>query len=311
MNDKPHHHHHGCGHGHDHKPANFGNAFKIGIALNALFIVAEIVYGLKANSLALLADAGHNASDVLGLVLAWVAIIVSKRKPTTRYTYGLGSSSILAALTNAIFLLVAVGGIIWEAIQRLGNPQDVTGSTVMAVAALGIVVNGVTALLFRKGSHDDLNIKGAYLHMAADAAVSAGVVISGGIIMLTGWGWLDPVASILIGLVIMLGTWSLLRDSFNLALNAVPTYINHDQVMDYLASAAGVAKVHDLHIWGMSTDKAALSAHLTMPAGHPGDDFIAHIAQDLKEKFHIHHTTLQIETGQIDGYCGAACTDNH
>ncbi len=300
------HEHSGHSHGHEghsHAPANYGNAFKIGIALNTLFIIAEIIYGIKANSLALLADAGHNASDVLGLVLAWVAILASKRKPSARYTYGLRSSSILAALANAIFLLVAVGGIIWEAVQRFEQPAEVTGVTVMAVAGLGIVINGITALLFMKGSKDDLNIKGAYLHMAADAVVSAGVVISGGVILMTGWGWLDPVVSIVIGLVIMLGTWSLLRDSFNLALNAVPTYINFAEVRDYLAHTAGVTEVHDLHIWGMSTNEAALSAHLVIPGGHPGDPFLAELAQILKDKFRISHTTLQIELGKMGSLC--------
>jgi cobalt-zinc-cadmium efflux system protein len=292
------HHHHD--HGHHHAPANFGRAFAIGIALNTLFIVIEIIYGLRANSLALLADAGHNAGDVLGLVVAWGAMWLTKREPNARYTYGLQSSSILAALVNALFLLVAVGGIAWEAIGRISHPQSVTGNTIMIVAAIGILINGFTALLFMKGRKGDLNIRGAFLHMATDAAISLGVVISGLIILKTGWLWLDPVASLSIALIIMFSTWGLLRDSINLALHAVPTNIDHAKVKAFLAGIEGVKEVHDLHIWAMSTTTVALSAHLLMPGGHPGDKFLKTIAHALEHDFGINHMTVQIELSGTD-----------
>ncbi len=304
--DHDHGHHH---HGHSHAPANFGKAFLIGIVLNSLFVLAEVIYGFRANSLALLADAGHNASDVLGLFMAWGAILASGRKPTARYTYGLQSSSILAALANAIFLLLVTGGIVLEAVQRFFQAEPVTGTTVMAVAAIGIIVNGATALLFMKGKKDDLNVRAAYLHMAADAAVAAGVVVSGAAIMLTGWLWLDPAVGIVIGLIIIAGTWSLLRDSFNLALHAVPSHIDPIKVKEYLEQVKGVKGVHDLHIWAMSTNQAALSAHLLMPAGHPGDAFIREVAHELEEDFRIGHATIQIELGDENSECPLAPDD--
>ena len=294
------------GHQHHHAPASYGKACMIGITLNTLFIVAEIIYGLKSNSLALLADAGHNASDVLGLVMAWVATYLAKRKPTMRYTYGLQSSSIIAALANAVFLLVAVGGIAWEAIQRFGHPQEITEYTVILVAGLGIVINGVTAMLFMKGSKEDLNIRGAFLHMAADAAVSLGVVISGAIMLKTGWLWLDPVVSIAIAIVIVIGTWGLLRDSVNLSLHAVPTHIDFAKVKDFLESRPGVKEAHDLHIWAMSTTDVALSTHLMMQDGHPGDRFIRQITHQLEEQFRITHSTIQIELGDDHEECALA-----
>jgi cobalt-zinc-cadmium efflux system protein len=287
-------------HDHSHTPANYGHAFGIGIALNALFIAIEIIYGLKANSLALLADAGHNASDVLGLIVAWSAVWLTRRKPNARYTYGLQSSSILAALANAVFLLVAIGGIVWEAFQRIGHPEPVTGNMVMIVAGIGIVINGVTALLFMKGSKGDLNIRGAFLHMVTDAAVSLGVVISGLVILQTGFLWLDPAVSIAIALIIMFGTWGLLRDSVNLALHAVPTHIDATQVKTFLLQVKGVTQVHDLHIWAMSTTTVALSAHLLMPSGHPGDIFVNDLTHKLEHNFGIHHVTLQIEMGTAE-----------
>lgn len=295
-----HGHSHDHGHSHSHTPASYGRAFAIGIALNTLFIAIEIIYGLKANSLALLADAGHNASDVLGLIVAWGAVWLTKRKPNARYTYGLQSSSILAALANAVFLLVAIGGIAWEAFQRIGHPEPVTGNMVMVVAGIGILVNGFTALLFMKGSKADLNIRGAFLHMATDAAVSLGVVISGLVILQTGMLWLDPAVSIAIALIIMFGTWGLLRDSVNLALHAVPTHIDAAQVKTFLLGVKGVTQVHDLHIWAMSTTTVALSAHLLMPAGHPGDAFVNDLAHRLEHDFGIHHVTLQIEMGTAE-----------
>jgi cobalt-zinc-cadmium efflux system protein len=281
--------------GHDHAPANFGAAFAIGIALNTAFVVVEGIFGYVSNSMALVADAGHNLSDVLGLLVAWVAAILSKRAPSARYTYGLRASSILAALFNAVFLLVAVGAIGWEAIQRLLHPEPVAGVTVMVVAAAGIFVNGITAYLFASGRKGDLNIRGVYMHMAADAGVSAGVVVAGLVIMFTDWAWLDSATSLVISAVIVWGTWSLLRDSIAMSLSAVPPNINPARVRAYLEKCAGVAQVHDLHIWPMSTTEVALTCHMVIPAGPPGDVYLMEISHRLKEDFGIQHTTLQIE----------------
>ncbi|HTJ58014.1 MAG TPA: cation diffusion facilitator family transporter [Devosiaceae bacterium] len=299
--DHDHHHDHHHGPGHAHAPTNFGRAFLIGIGLNTAFIVAEVVAGLLGNSVALLADAGHNLSDVLGLVVAWVASVLVRRAPTARFTYGLRGSSILAALFNAVLLLVAVGAIALEAIQRLGQPAPVAGLTVMVIAALGILVNGATAMLFASGRKGDLNIRGAYLHMAADAAVSAGVVVAGLVIMLTGWSWLDPVASLAISAVIIWGTWSLLRDSLNMSLAAVPPGIDPLAVHRFVEGQAGVLGVHDIHIWPMSTTETALTAHLVM-ASHPGDAFLHQLCDGLNAQFGIGHSTIQIETN------AAACS---
>jgi cobalt-zinc-cadmium efflux system protein len=301
--DHDHHHEHGHGHGHGHHghhhhaPDATGRAFMIGITLNTLFILAEVGFGLAARSLALLADAGHNVSDVLGLCMAWGAVWLGQKKPSARFTYGLRSSSILAALANAIFLLVATGGIAWEAVVRLFNPEPVESGLVMAVAAVGIVINGATAMLFMAGRKNDLNIRAAFAHMAADALVSAGVVIAGLLILLTGWSWLDPAVGLVISAVIVIGTWGLLKDSLGLALHAVPPHIDAVAVRDFLARADGVQNVHDLHIWGMSTSDVALSAHLRMKNGHPGDPFLRGLSTDLRDKFHIGHSTIQIELG--------------
>jgi cobalt-zinc-cadmium efflux system protein len=276
---------------------NYNNAFMIGITLNLVFVLVEAGYGFFANSLALLADAGHNLSDVLGLVIAWVASVLVKRKPNSTFTYGLRSSSILAALANSVFLLIAIGGVIWEAVSRFKSPEPVQGQIVISVAAVGILVNGLTAYLFSSGRKGDLNIRGAYMHMLADAVVSLGVVIAGIIIVSTGWNWLDPVVSLVVSVVILKGTWDLLSDSAKLALNAVPQGINHAEVLIFLKNKKGVTEVHDLHIWGMSTTENAMTAHVTMPAGHPGDHFLHHLAEDLKNLFNIHHTTVQIEMG--------------
>ncbi|MET0312846.1 MAG: cation diffusion facilitator family transporter [Hansschlegelia sp.] len=288
-------HSHAAGHGHSHAPASFGRAFAIGIALNTGFVLIEAGYGFASNSLALVADAGHNLSDVLGLVVAWVAAEVSKRKPTERFTYGFRSSSILAALFNAAFLLIAVGAIGWEALMRLFDPQPVGEVTVMAVAAVGIVVNGVTAWLFSSGRKDDLNIRGAYLHMAADAAVSAGVVVAGLVTLLTGWLWIDPVVGLVIVVVITAGTWGLLRDSVAMSLDAVPAGVDFSAVQAFLRGRPGVTEVHDLHIWSMSTTETALTAHLVMPQGHDGDAMLRELCHELSERFKIGHSTLQIE----------------
>jgi cobalt-zinc-cadmium efflux system protein len=289
--------HHHSGHGHSHGPANYDRAFAIGIALSLGFVVIEALYGFIANSMALLADAGHNLSDVLGLVIAWGASVLAKRAPTERYTYGLRSTSILAALLNAVFLLVATGGIAWEAIQRFAEPASVAGLTVIVVAAIGIVINGVTAWLFASGRKGDINIKGAYLHMAADAGVSAGVVVAGVVILVTGWGWVDPAVSLVIAAIIVWGTWGLFRESIAMTLAAVPTGIDTSKVRAYLAGLPGVAQVHDLHIWSMSTTETALTAHLVMPDGAPGDAFLTRVGEELSKRFAIVHPTIQIECG--------------
>ena len=294
-----HDHHHGIG-GHAHAPASFGRAFAIGITLNVGYVVAEAFYGVAAHSLSLLADAGHNLGDVLGLVAAWTAAILSKRRPSGRYTYGLRGSSILAALANAIMLLVVTGGIAWEAIRRLMEPEPSGGVTIMVVAAVGILVNGGTALLFMSGRNDDMNIKGAFAHMAADALVALGVVVGGAVILFTGWNWLDPAISLVVSVVIVLGTWSLLRDSLNLALDAVPPGIDRDAVDAYLQGLPGVTHVHDLHIWGMSTTETALTAHLVRPNREVDDAFLHQAADELKERFRIGHSTFQVECGNGD-----------
>ena len=292
-------HQHGnrSGHdGHHHGPVDYGRAFALGVTLNVGLVVAQAVYGVLANSVALLADAAHNSSDVLGLLLAWGATILAKREPSRRFTYGLRSSSILAALANGAFLLLATGGIAWEAIQRFAHPEPVAGMTVIVVAALGIAVNTGTALLFLSGRKGDLNIRAAFLHMSADAIVSLGVVLAGIGIVYTDWSWLDPVTSLVISVVIVAGTWGLLRDSVRLALHAVPQGIEMERVRAYLAGIRGVVEVHDLHVWGMSTTETALTAHLVMPQGHPSDAFIADITERLHHQFNIGHATIQVET---------------
>ncbi|HEU0276102.1 MAG TPA: cation diffusion facilitator family transporter [Candidatus Udaeobacter sp.] len=282
-------------HGHTHAPKDFGAAFAIGTTLNLAYVVAQVVFGILAHSLALLADAGHNFSDVLGLLLAWGATYLAKTRPTPRRTYGLGRSSILAALANAILLLIAVGGITWEAIRRFNNPGEVAGKTVIIVAAIGVFINGATALLFFSGRKADLNIKGAFLHMVADAAVSVGVVLAGLAIMITGWNWLDPVASLTINAVIVWGTWGLLRDSVAMMLDLVPASVDAKAVRSFLEQQNGVTAVHDLHIWPLSTTRTALTVHLEMPNNRGGDAFLHDLCQCLHEQFGIEHSTIQIE----------------
>lgn len=301
-------HGHAHGPGHVHAPASFGKAFAVGIGLNGVFVVVEAGYGFASGSMALVADAGHNLSDVLGLMAAWTAAVLSKRAPSPRFTYGLRGSSILAALFNAVFLLVAVGAIGWQAILRLLDPEPVASITVMAVAAIGIVINGVTAWLFASGRKGDLNIRGAYLHMVADAAISAGVVVAGLVILLTGWLWLDPVVSLVISAVIVAGTWGLLRDSMAMSLDAVPRGIDPHAVRGYLERCSGVVQVHDLHIWPMSTTEVALTCHMVIPAGAPGDAYLMDVADRLKHDFGIEHVTLQIET---DPDCRCALAPDH
>ncbi len=283
-------------HSHVHAPADFGRAFAIGMALNLGFVALEVVYGVLAHSVALLSDAGHNLSDVLGLGAAWLASELVKRAPSARLTYGLRGSSILAALFNAVFLLLTIGAISWEAIQRLFNPGPVGEVTVMAVAAAGVVVNGVTAWLFMSGQKDDINLRGAFLHMASDALVSLGVVVAGLIILMTGWFWLDPAVSLAINVFIVWGTWGLLREALAMSIAAVPSRIDPDTVRTYLIDRPGVASIHDFHVWSMSTTEIALTCHLVMPEGHPGDAFLHGLCEDLLAKFRIGHATFQIET---------------
>lgn len=291
---------HSHGHGHSHAPKDFGLAFAIGVSLNMGFVIVEATYGFLSNSMALLADAGHNFSDVLGLLIAWTATILARRKPGGRYSYGLRSSSIVAALINALFLVVAISIIAYEAIQRFSEPAPVAGKTVIVVAAIGIVINTATALMFMRGSKGDINIRGAFLHMAADAAVSAGVVIAGFVILATGWSWIDPAVSLAIVAVIAVSTWGLLRDSVNMSLHAIPPGVDQDVVAEFLKARPGVATIHDLHIWSMSTTETALTVHLVTPAGFPGDAFHSELARELKNRFAIDHPTIQIETGRAE-----------
>jgi cobalt-zinc-cadmium efflux system protein len=283
----------------------FGWAFAIGIALNFAFVVVGAAAGWIGHSMALIADAGHNLGDVAGLAAAWTAAVLARRAPSTRFTYGLRSSSILAALFNAVFLLVATGAIALEAVHRFSTPEPVAGKLVMAIATLGIAINTATALLFLRGRHDDLNIKGAFLHMAADAAVSAGVALAGAAILFTGQSWIDPATSLLVCLVIVAGTWTLLRDALNMTLHGVPPGIDPAKVSDYLTACPGVCAIHDLHIWPMSTTETALTAHLVYPAGHPGDEMLHGIADKLRHDFGIAHATLQVET-DADADCALA-----
>lgn len=302
-----HGHSHGQ-HGHSHShgqgaSGDFGRAFLIAIGLNIAFTVIEFGYGFLAHSTALMADAGHNLSDVLGLSLAWGGAVLAQRLPDNRFTYGLRGSTILAALGNAMFLMLACGAIAWGAVNNLFDSPPVATTTVMVVAAIGIVVNGVSACLFVKGSRGDLNLRGAFLHLAADAGVSLGVLVAGAAILFTGWNWLDPLVSLLIVMVIVYGTWGLLRESLKLALNAVPAHIDLHEVAAHLRGFAGVEDIHDLHVWAMSTTETALTVHLVMPRGAPGDAFMDHAAESLQRRFGIAHVTLQIEMGDSDHVC--------
>jgi cobalt-zinc-cadmium efflux system protein len=291
-------HAHGGEHSHVHAPKNFGTAFAIGTALNLGFVIVEVIYGLLANSMALVADAGHNLGDVLGLVMAWIATLLARRRPSQTYTYGLRRGTILAALANAVLLLVTVGAIAVEGVRRLISPGEVASVTVMVVAAVGIVVNGVTAWLFASAREGDINLRAAFLHMAYDALVSVGVVAAGGVILLTGWTRLDPLVSLAIAAVILVGTWGLLRGSVGMALDAVPIEIKPDEVTRFLLQQPGVAAIHDLHIWPMSTTDTALTCHCLMPGGHPGDEFLVRLAHELREHFSIGHATIQVEVNK-------------
>jgi len=286
------HHHHGHSH---HAPADFGFAFGIGITLNILFVIVGVAFGIVGHSMALIADAGHNLSDVLGLVMAWVASVLVKRAPSQRFTYGLRGTSILAALFNAVFLLVATGAIALGAIQRFFEPEPVAGKLVMIVAAIGILINAGTAMLFLRGRHSDLNIRGAFLHMAGDAAISFGVVLAGLIILMTGWHWVDPLVSLGISAVIVAGTWSLLRDSLSMTLQGVPPGIDLPAVRNFLEKCPGVCAIHDLHVWPMSTTETALTCHMVILDGHPGDEALHKISDELRHRFGIPHSTIQVE----------------
>ncbi|MEW6341795.1 MAG: cation diffusion facilitator family transporter [Pseudomonadota bacterium] len=298
-----HNHSHG-GHHHHHAPvAGHGRAFAIAVALNIAIVLMQGIYGVIAHSTALLADAGHNLSDVLGLLLAWGATWLTARRPSARYTFGYGSTSILASLANAALLLFASGVIVAEAIDRLLHPAPVAGLTVFVVATAGMLVNGFSAWLFMRGQKEDLNIRGAFLHMAGDALISAAVAISGLVILGTNWTWLDPLMSLVVVAVIVYGTWGLLRDSVRLALDAVPPGVDLQRIRDYLAGQPGVTDVHDLHVWALSTTGNALSAHLVMPAGHPGDAIVDSIVLTLREKFAMQHATLQVDLGTSEHHC--------
>jgi cobalt-zinc-cadmium efflux system protein len=292
-------------HGHTHEVTH-GKAFAIGIALNIIFVAIEIIYGLIANSSALLADAGHNASDVLGLAFAWTAAWLASLKPSGKYTYGLRKTTILVSILNALLLFGAVIAIGWDAVLKLQNPRPVGGTQIMVVAGIGVVINTLTALLFIKGQKNDLNIRGAFLHMAADAGVSLGVVIAGLLILLTGKLWIDPVMSFIIIAVILWGTWRLFSDSVNLALDAVPKNIDVKKVRSFIEEKDGVENLHDLHIWAMSTTQVALTAHLVMPNGNH-DQFITDLQNELHEKFNIGHTTFQIENSDLQQLCDTDC----
>ncbi|HTQ72486.1 MAG TPA: cation diffusion facilitator family transporter [Acidocella sp.] len=297
-----HGHHHGIG-GHSHAPADYGRAFAIGFALNLAYVLGEVFYGVAGHSLALLADAGHNLSDVLGLAGAWGATWLGQKLPSSRYTYGLRRSSILTALGNAVLLLVVTGGIAWEAILRLVSPGHPAGTVIIVVAAVGILVNGVTALLFISGRKGDLNVRGAFMHMAADALVSAGTVVAGGVILWTGLGWVDPLVSLVISAVIIAGTWALLRDSINLSLDAVPDGIDRDAVETYLCALPGIETIHDLHIWGLSTTDVALTVHLVQQEGAGAEALLPGIAEEIRARFGIGHATIQLETLETAEAC--------
>jgi len=294
------------GHSHDHAPESLGWRFGIATALNMALVLGQIWYGFAANSLALLADAGHNFGDVLGLVMAWAAFALADWQPSKRFTYRMHAASILAAFANGLLLLAAIGAIAYEATQRLIHPQPVATIDVIIVAALAIFVNGLSAWLLSGGSRSDINTRGAFLHMLADAGVSAAVVLAAVGITFTGWDWLDPAASLLISIVILWGTWKLLREATRLSLNAAPDTIDPRAVGDYLAGLPEVASVHDLHIWAMSTRETALTCHLVTPSGHPGDAFLRRVAHDLQHEFDIDHSTLQIELAD-GGECPLRC----
>jgi len=291
------------GHDHSHEVKNYNKAFAIGISLNVVFVIIEGVYGVMADSLALIADAGHNLSDVVSLLLAWGAFYLAKKNPSLKRTFGLKKVTILASLVSAILLLIALGAIAWEAVERFSQPKSVDGMIVIVVAGIGVVINTITALLFMEGQKDDLNIRGAYLHMAADAGVSLGVVLAGIAIMYTGWLWLDPVISLVIVFVILIATWGLLRDSVNLSIDAAPRDVDVSEVKNYLLSLENITDLHDLHVWALSTTENALTVHLLSTATQIDNSFIETIQEHLHHTFGINHSTIQIENSLGDYVC--------
>jgi len=299
--ESSHHHHH-----HHAAPGSINKLFAIGVGLNILYIIIEAAYGFIVNSMALLSDAGHNLSDVLGLLLSWGAVYLATKRPTKVRTYGYRKSSILAAFLNAVMLFIAIGAIAIEAIQRISSHDKIDGWTMIIVASIGVIINGITAMFFVRGSRHDLNMKGAFLHMAADAAVSVGVVISGFIILYTGMYWIDSVMSLIIVVVIFVGTWRLFKDSLDLMLDSVPADIDTIEVENYLLNLPSVESVHDLHIWAMSSSQNALTVHLVRNSKTVDDNFTQTIADELLKKFNIHHTTVQYETGDVQD-CGHDC----
>jgi cobalt-zinc-cadmium efflux system protein len=299
-----HHHHH-------HQAVNFNSAFAIGITLNVLFVAIEAFYGLKINSLALLADAGHNLSDVVALILAWGGALASNMRPDVRHTYGWKRGTILAAFANALLLLVAMGSLAWEAVGRMSAPEPVHGITIMIVAGIGILINAATALLFMRGRKTDLNIRAAFLHMAADALVSLAVVVVGALALWFGWNRLDPIASLLIAAVVLFGTWSLFKESLHLLFDGVPESVHLPAVRSYLESLPGVSHVHDLHVWALGTSQIAMTAHLVMPNGSTGDSFLDEVAETLHDTFKIEHPTIQIETKAVKYGCDFSQNERH
>ncbi len=304
--DPDHDHGHAHGAGHVHAPASFDRAFAIGISINTAFVAVEAIYGWRVNSLALLADAGHNLGDVAGLLLAWGALVAGRLAPDARHTYGWKRASILAAFGNAVLLIGATAWIGWEAIARLNHPQPIQGVPVMVVAAIGIAVNLATALLFVRGRKGDLNVRAAFLHMAADAVVSAGVVVTGALWLWLGWAWIDPVASLAVGIVILVGTWSLFSQSFHLMVDGVPDHIDLGAVRRELEALPGVDRVHDLHVWAPGTTQVALTAHLVMPEGPASDAFLQDATRRLLDRFRIGHVTLQVESSACMHGCEEA-----
>lgn len=303
-----HGHDHGHGHSHSHAPANFGPAFAIGIALNTVFVAVEIGIGLWVNSMALVADAVHNLSDVFALILAWIGFWFQSRKPAGRFTYGFGRVSIQAALINAAILIVGVGAILWESIQRFAHPQPVEGGVMMLVAGIGILINGGTALLFMRGGND-VNIRGAFIHMAADAAVSLGVVIAGGLVLLTEWEWIDPLVGVGIAGMILISSWGLVRESVNLSLDAAPEKMNISAIRQWFTEQKAVESLHDLHVWPLSTNKTALTAHLVVGDAVDTDALLSELAEEIEAHFGISHVTLQIE--KSSRACERGCEEGH
>lgn len=299
--DKP----HAGGHAHDHAKPGTGRAFLVGISLNLAFVVVEATFGIISHSMALLADAGHNLSDVLGLALAWAAMFLARKKPSRRRTYGMRGSTILASLANALVLLFVTGGVAWESVRRFASPEPVAGKTIIVVALVGVVINAGSAVLFLRDKDSDLNVKSAFMHLASDAVLAFGVAVSGVVMLATSWWWLDPVVSIVLSLVILAGTWSLFKSSFHLALQGVPDHIDIDGVRTYLSKLPGICEVHDLHVWAMSTTEAALTVHLVVPYEHCGATFMKDVAKHLHDDFSIEHATIQVEPPE-QAHCALA-----